>query len=185
MKIYTKTGDKGKTSLFGGKRVWKDDLRIKAYGTVDELNSVLGLACSGIKDKELKRVISGIQNELFVAGSDLASPLQKKTGKFQIPRIENKNTAGLEKLIDKFDSKIPVLKNFILPGGKKTAAVLHLARTVCRRAEREAVALSNVEKINQEIIVYLNRLSDLLFVLARFENFSSHHPEIEWKRLRQ
>lgn len=182
MKIYTKTGDKGKTSLFGGKRVWKDDLRIRAYGTVDELNSVLGLALTEIKNKELKKVICSIQDELFVAGADLAAPFTKKKKNSVIPRIENDNTTKLELFIDLFDSKIPSLKNFILPGGTKAAALLHLARTVCRRAERETVALSHVEKINHEIIVYLNRLSDLLFVLARFENFSSKHPEIEWHK---
>jgi cob(I)alamin adenosyltransferase len=181
MKIYTKTGDKGKTCLFGGKRVWKDDLRISAYGTVDELNSILGLAQTDIKNKELKKVINCIQNELFVAGSDLAAPFSKKKNVFKIPRIEKTSTVALESLIDKYDTKLPSLKNFILPGGTKSAAILHMARTVCRRAEREAVALSRIDNINIEIIVYLNRLSDLLFVLARFENFSTKHPEIEWK----
>lgn len=182
MKIYTKTGDKGKTSLFGGKRVWKDDLRIKAYGTADELNSVLGMALNEIKNKELKKVITGIQNELFIVGADLAAPYANKKNSFKVPRIENSNTKGLEVLIDKFDSELPSLKNFILPGGSKAAAALHLARTVCRRAETEVVTLSRSDKINLEIIVYLNRLSDLLFVLTRFLNFSSNRPEIEWKK---
>jgi cob(I)alamin adenosyltransferase len=182
MKIYTKTGDKGKTSLFGGKRVWKDDLRIKAYGDVDELNSILGLALSEIKNKELKKVLSVIQNELFILGSDLASPIEKKNNKFQIPRVDSSKISKLENLIDEFDSQLPPIKNFILPGGLKSASILHLARTVCRRAEREVISLAKIDKINSEIKVYLNRLSDLLFVLARFDNFSSHHPEIEWQK---
>lgn len=182
MKIYTKTGDKGETSLFGGKRVWKDDLRIQAYGTTDELNAVLGIAVAELSDTELKDVISGIQNDLFTVGSDLASPLEKENKNFVIPRIDSQFVTRLELLIDKFDSQLPALKNFILPGGSKVSAILHHARTVCRRAEREVVALSRIEGINDQIEVYLNRLSDLLFVLARFENFSSKHPDIEWRK---
>ncbi|TSA26768.1 MAG: cob(I)yrinic acid a,c-diamide adenosyltransferase [Ignavibacteriales bacterium] len=182
MKIYTKTGDKGKTSLFGGKRVWKDDLRIQSYGTVDELNSILGVAITEIKNKELKTILSSIQHELFNLGSDLASPEYKDNKKFSIPRITESNTKRLEGLIDKVDNKLLPLKNFILPGGLKGAALLHYARTVCRRAEREVISLSKVDMINSEIKIYLNRLSDLLFVLARFENFSSKHPDIEWKK---
>ncbi len=182
MKIYTKTGDKGETSLFGGKRVWKDDLRIQAYGTTDELNAVLGIAVAELSDVELKDVISGIQNDLFTVGSDLASPIEKENKNFVIPRIDSQFVTRLELLIDKFDSKLPALKNFILPGGSKVSAILHHARTVCRRAEREVVALSRIEGINDQIEVYLNRLSDLLFVLARFENFSSKHPDIEWRK---
>ena len=182
MKIYTKTGDKGKTSLFGGKRVWKDDLRIQSYGTVDELNSILGVAISEIKNRELKKFLNSIQHELFNLGSDLASPEYKRSKNFSIPRINEFNTKRLEGLIDKVDNKLLPLKNFILPGGLKGAALLHHARTVCRRAEREVISLSKVDMINSEIKIYLNRLSDLLFVLARFENFSSKHPDIEWKK---
>ena len=182
MKIYTKTGDKGKTSLFGGKRVWKDDLRIQSYGTVDELNSILGVAITEIKNKELKKILGGIQHELFNLGSDIASPKYKDNKNFSIPRIDGSNTKRLEELIDDIDNKLSTLKNFILPGGSKGAALLHQARTVCRRAERELISLSKIEKVNLEIKIYLNRLSDLLFVLARFENFSSKHPDIEWKK---
>jgi cob(I)alamin adenosyltransferase len=182
MKIYTKTGDKGETSLFGGKRVWKDDLRISAYGTVDELNAILGLSVSELVASELKDVISGIQNDLFTVGSDLASPLENENKTYVIPRVDLNFVNRLEMFIDKFDSKLPILRNFILPGGSKISAILHHARTVCRRAEREVVALSKSENINHEIEVYLNRLSDLLFVLARFENFTSGHPDIEWKK---
>ncbi|MBS3945580.1 MAG: cob(I)yrinic acid a,c-diamide adenosyltransferase [Melioribacter sp.] len=182
MKIYTKTGDKGETSLFGGQRVWKDDLRISAYGTVDELNSVLGVAVNEITDKELLEAINSIQNDLFTLGSDLASPLEKENKAFTIPRVNSLFVERLEKLIDNYDSKLPPLKNFIIPGGTKGAGLLHLARTVCRRAEREVTSLAKVESITEEIKIYLNRLSDLLFVLARFENFSSNHPDIEWKK---
>lgn len=182
MKIYTKTGDKGETSLFGGRRVWKDNFRISAYGTVDELNSILGITVTELKNKELVEVINSIQNELFVLGSDLASPLDKENIKFEIPRVNSAFVERLEKIIDNYDSQIPPLKNFIIPGGTKGAGFLHFARTVCRRAEREVISLSKIETINEEIKVYLNRLSDLLFVLARFENFSSNHPDVEWKK---
>ncbi len=182
MKIYTKTGDKGETSLFGGQRVWKDNLRISAYGTADELNSILGVAVNEITNKELREVINSIQNDLFTLGSDLASPLEKENNSFTIPRVNVLFVERLEKLIDNYDSKLPPLRNFIIPGGTKGAGLLHLARTVCRRAEREVISLANVESITEEIKIYLNRLSDLLFVLARFENFSSNHPDIEWKK---
>ncbi len=182
MKIYTKTGDKGETSLFGGKRVWKDDLRITAYGTVDELNAILGVAVTELMNKELKDVIKSIQNDLFTVGSDLASPLDKENKNLVIPRVDEKFVKRLEGLIDKFDSQLPELKNFILPGGLKGSAVLHHARTVCRRTEREVVAFSKDDAINHQIEVYLNRLSDLLFVLARFENFSNNSADIAWQK---
>lgn len=182
MKIYTKTGDKGETSLFGGERVPKDDLRIKAYGTSDELNSILGIAVTEIKNEELKFVIKSIQNDLFTLGSDLATPLDKGNKGFIIPRIDEKFSLRLESLIDKYDSQLAELKNFILPGGSKGASYLHLARTVCRRAEREIVSLSKIVDIGPHIIVYLNRLSDLLFVLARFENFSNNCEDIVWQK---
>lgn len=182
MKIYTKTGDKGETSLFGGKRVWKDDLRISAYGTVDELNSVLGIAITELKNEELEKVIFGIQNELFTLGSDLATPLNIENNKYSIPRVKKTFVENLEKLIDTYDEKLPPLKNFILPGGTKAAAYLHHARTVCRRAERKVISLSKAETINEEIKIYLNRLADLLFVLSRYVNFIGNHPDIEWKK---
>ncbi|PKL83286.1 MAG: ATP:cob(I)alamin adenosyltransferase [Ignavibacteriae bacterium HGW-Ignavibacteriae-3] len=182
MKIYTKTGDKGETSLFGGKRVRKDDQRIKAYGTVDELNAILGVAHSELINKELKDVIVGIQNDLFTVGSDLSSPLENENKNYTIPRANADQIIRLENLIDQYDSLLPPLKNFILPGGLKGAAVLHQARTVCRRAEREVVALAGTEEINDQIEVYLNRLSDMLFVLARFENFSNYTSDITWKK---
>ena len=182
MKIYTKTGDKGETSLFGGRRVWKDNLRIRAYGTVDELNAILGVAISELMNKELIDVIKNLQNDLFTIGSDLASPQDKENKNFVIPRVDTNLIMQLEVLIDKYDSQLPELKNFILPGGLKGSAILHHARTVCRRAEREVVSLSKMDMINHEIEVYLNRLSDLLFVLARFENFSNNSEDIVWQK---
>jgi cob(I)alamin adenosyltransferase len=182
MKIYTKTGDKGETSLFGGKRVTKDDVRITAYGTVDELNAVLGVSVTEITDKELCSVILSLQNELFVLGSDLATPVDKGNKGFVIPRISKEHCDSLEKLIDEFDSKLPELKNFILPGGSKGAAYLHFARTICRRAERETVALSKKDEINSEAVTYLNRLSDLLFVLARYQNFITGNADTNWQK---
>jgi cob(I)alamin adenosyltransferase len=182
MKIYTKTGDKGETSLFGGERIWKDNPRIAAYGSVDELNSALGIALSEIQNKKIQIVVRDIQNVLFTVGSDLATPFDKGNKGFVIPRLEKESIEKLEKTIDELDSQLPELKNFILPGGLKGAAYLHLARTICRRSEREVVTLSKSSEINSHIGVYLNRLSDLLFVLARFENFSSNHPDIEWEK---
>ena len=182
MKIYTKTGDNGETSLFGGKRVRKDNPRISAYGTVDELNAVLGIAVTEINDVELSSVLQSLQNELFVLGSDLATPADKGNKGFVIPRIVKENCEHLEILIDKYDAKLPELKNFILPGGSKGAANLHLARTVCRRAEREVVSLSKNEEINSEVEIYLNRLSDLLFVLARYQNLISGTADINWQK---
>lgn len=182
MKIYTKTGDSGETSLFGGRRVWKDNPRISAYGTVDELNAVIGLAITEIIDQELKQILMSLQNDLFVLGSDLATPLEKENKNFIIPRIQKENFERLEKLIDEIDASLPELRNFILPGGTKGSALLHLARTVCRRGEREVVSLSKNEELNFEIEVYLNRLSDLLFVLARYQNYISNVKDVDWQK---
>jgi len=180
MKIYTKTGDSGETSLLGGKRVWKDNLRIQTCGTIDELNSIIGISINDITNPELKEVLQGIQNDLFAIGSDTALPLENENTK--IRRIDTNLSDKLESVIDQYDSQLPGLKNFILPGGVKGSALLHFARTVCRRAERNVVALSKVERINPDIEKYLNRLSDLLFVLARFENFSNGSPDIIWQK---
>ncbi len=182
MKIYTKTGDKGETSLFGGQRVWKDNLRIASYGTIDELNAILGVCSTEIKTLELKSVIEGLQNDLFTLGSDLATPFEKGNKGFVIPRVDSSFTKRLEDLIDKYDSLLPELKNFILPGGLKGSALLQHARTVSRRAEREVVSLSKNEEITEEIEIYLNRLSDLLFVLARYENYFNNVPDVLWQK---
>jgi cob(I)alamin adenosyltransferase len=164
-KVYTKTGDGGETSLVGGTRVSKASLRVDAYGDVDELNSVLGLARAYLQDPELDDVCSHLQNDLFTLGGDLASPSD-----VAVPRINDEFIASLEAISDKFLIALEPLKEFILPGGGQAGATLHLARTVARRAERKVVALGLQEEINPETIVYLNRLSDLLFILARLVN---------------
>jgi len=182
MKIYTKTGDNGETSLFGGGRVPKNNLRISAYGSVDELNSIIGIAVTEALNAEVKEILVSVQNDLFTLGSDLASPVEKENKNFVIPRIGKDKIEKLETLIDSIEYKLPELRNFILPGGSKGASLIHFARTVCRRAEREAVSLLKSVDIGTNPVVYLNRLSDLLFVLARFENLSSGYPDIEWKK---
>jgi cob(I)alamin adenosyltransferase len=181
MKIYTKTGDKGETGLFGGGRVSKDNLRIEAYGTIDELNSVLGVAINDVKEESVILLLKEIQSQLFVAGSDLASPRDKENAKFKIPRVSKEFSESIERKIDFYSGKLDELRNFILPGGSRGAAQLHLARTVCRRAERLVVALNKTVETGAEIIVYLNRLSDLFFVLARYENSVSGVPDVVWK----
>ncbi|MDD8017024.1 MAG: cob(I)yrinic acid a,c-diamide adenosyltransferase [Bacteroidota bacterium] len=178
MKIYTKTGDRGETGLFGGERVPKDALRIEAYGTVDELNSVLGIVRSLKPHRTIEKILAKVQNDLFVVGADLATPKGKKNS--VIPRIKNSHASSLEKIIDALEENLHPLKTFILPGGSVIASHLHFARTVCRRAERQAVRLSRNEDIGDAIIIYLNRLSDLLFVLARFANHCEDHAETKW-----
>ena len=180
MKIYTKTGDKGKTSLFGGQRVDKDDLRVECYGTVDELNSILGLAVTEDMDTEIKEVIQKIQNDLFTLGGELATPIEKKSELDSSSEINTNQINFLEEKIDRFEEKLQPLKQFILPGGSKSAALLHIARSVSRRSERLAVKLSKRDVINENIIIYLNRLSDLLFVLARFENDVNQILDVPW-----
>jgi cob(I)alamin adenosyltransferase len=180
MKIYTKTGDKGETGLFGGERVSKESLRISAYGTIDELNSFIGLAITESKDEGVKKNLRKIQNQLFVVGSDLATPENEKSNKLNIKRTPPSFYTDIENMIDEYDAQLEELRNFILPGGSKTAALLHVCRTVCRRAEREVVALKNSVTIGENIIIFLNRLSDLFFVLSRFENKVSNHPDIIW-----
>ena len=178
MKIYTKTGDKGETGLFGGKRVQKDSLRIEAYGTVDELNSLIGLCRSMNTVKDVDGILGEIQNDLFTLGADLATPYD--VGNSSLKRIQPVDVIRLERHIDAIDPTLEPLKNFILPGGNRSAALLHVARTVCRRAEREVVNLTHTENIGEESVVYLNRLSDLLFILARRVNALSNTPETKW-----
>jgi cob(I)alamin adenosyltransferase len=179
MKIYTKTGDKGDTSLFGGQRVPKDALRIEAYGTIDELNSVLGIVRSDNKDADIDSILGRVQKELFDLGADLATPRSINSKK--VKRIEAKDCVHLEKSIDRLEEQLKPLKTFVLPGGSPVAARLHFARTVCRRAERAVVRLSRNEDIGDGITIYLNRLSDLLFVLARHANHLAGVPETTWK----
>ncbi len=180
MKIYTKTGDKGETGLFGGERVSKHSTRLDAYGTVDELNSFLGLAILEVNNQEIKSIIKEIQQKLFVVGSDLATPQTEKNQKLKIPSTPDEYIDETERLIDKFESQLDELKNFILPGGSKGSALLHICRTIARRAEREIVALKNTEEIGNNIVIFLNRLSDLFFVLSRFENKYSNIPDTKW-----
>jgi cob(I)alamin adenosyltransferase len=179
MKIYTKSGDKGDTSLFGGQRVPKDAQRIEAYGTVDELNSVLGIVRADAPGKELDDILGIIQDQLFVLGADLATPRSHEHKGLR--RIGAKEAEVIEETIDRVEKHLKPLKSFILPGGSPVAARLHFARTVCRRAERAVVRLSRNEDIGDDCMIYLNRLSDLLFVLARYANHSANVTEVKWK----
>src|SRR3990167_9958158 len=178
MKIYTKTGDSGTTSLFGGKRLTKDDLRVEAYGNVDELNSLLGTVLSEQPPDNIAKKLLRIQEELFVLGTGLASPGILKV---KIPRIKRPFITRLEQEIDSWVKNLPKLRNFILPDGSKVGSQLHLARSVARRAERSIAALSSKEKINQNAQIYINRLSDWLFVLARYVNKLENQKENIWK----
>ena len=178
MKIYTKTGDSGETGLFGGERVAKNSPRIEAYGTVDELNAFIGLAIAEVHDPDAKKLLGKIQNQLFVVGSDLATP---ENGKNRIQRVTSEFYIEAEIAIDNFEVKLEELKNFIVPGGSKSASHLHVCRTICRRAERRVVELKQTVNSVENIIIYLNRLSDLFFVLARYENLVSGIPDTKWK----
>ncbi len=178
-KIYTKTGDEGTTALGGGQRVPKDSLRVQAYGTVDELNSQIGVALANGLSARLAETLPAIQNELFHLGSDLCF-LEEDKAKFPIPQIEERHIEKLEWLMDELNEIVGPLKNFILPGGVPGAANLHVARTVCRRAEREVMALSRAEGVGPRVLPYLNRLSDALFVMARYENHQRGMPEPVW-----
>jgi len=182
MKIYTKTGDKGDTGLFGGDRVSKSSERIEAYGTIDELNSFVGLAVTEIQDNSIKKLLNKIQNQLFVLGADPAAPILTEDNKKNIERVPYEFIIDAEKEIDVCEEKLEELKNFILPGGSKSAALLHICRTITRRAERRVIGLKDSELINENIVIFLNRLSDLFFVLARYENKISGQKDIIWKK---
>ena len=176
MKIYTKTGDGGKTSLFDNSRVWKYDERIRSYGAVDELNSSLGIALSLELDYETKDILIKIQNDLFIVGSDLANPdmSDKKI------RTTTEMITFLEQKIDLLEPQLEPLTSFILPGGTLLASILHMSRTISRRAETHVVELSKTQEINKEAGVYLNRLSDLMFILARSVNNKKKISDIVW-----
>ena len=180
MKIYTKAGDDGTTGLFGGGRVPKDHPRVVAYGTVDELNSHLGAIRAGKLDAELDRLLSRVQTELFALGADLATPPDAKSSS-HVRRIAPTDSEWLERAIDGFSTEVPPLGSFILPGGSPAGASVHVARAVCRRAERSVVALSRAEPVGMGAIVFLNRLSDLLFMLGRVVNRRAGEPEEPWK----
>jgi cob(I)alamin adenosyltransferase len=180
MRIYTRTGDAGETGLFGGRRVRKDDPRVAAYGGVDELNACIGLARALGLPGEIDEVLGRVQGELLQVGADLAKPADAPQG--HVERIAPSHTAALEAAIDRWDDALPPLRSFILPGGAPGGAGLHLCRTVCRRVEREVVRLrAGVPDVNPEVGTYLNRLSDLLFVLARAANAASGKPEAAWR----
>ncbi len=179
MKIYTKTGDKGKTSLLGGTRVSKSDLRIDAYGTVDELNSYLGFVSDLETDKDRVVFIRNIQYRMFTVGSSLAAETAR--AKDFKPDLKEEDISMLEHAMDAMNEVLPTMTNFIIPGGHQLVSATHIARTICRRAERLVIKLSEVEEIEEIIIRYLNRLSDFLFVLARKQGFDLGIDEIPWK----
>lgn len=182
MKIYTKTGDKGDTGLIDGSRISKSDLRIMAYGEVDEANSHIGLIISNIEKNsifdDVKKILLNVQQDLFVLGAELANP---KTLKDDNMLVKREMISTIEKYIDNFESELAPLSNFILPGGSVESSLLHICRTVVRRAETSAVALAKEQKINQGILTYLNRISDLFFVLARVTNKRQKRNDIPWK----
>ncbi len=183
MKIYTKTGDEGTTALYGGGRVLKDHPRVAAYGTVDELNSVLGMALLQVADDEIRRRLARLQHDLFTLGAVLATvavegrPVPKGVPDLPLGRIEE-----MEAWMDDADGELAPLTAFVLPGGSVGAATLHHARTVCRRAEREVVHLQSREEVDEGVVRYLNRLSDMLFTWARLENHRQGHPDVEWAK---
>jgi cob(I)alamin adenosyltransferase len=186
MKIYTKTGDEGKTSLFGGTRVKKNNLRINAYGTVDELNSYIGLIRDQLEDKNLIQELIRIQSKLFTLGAMLATPPDKEklkngSDRLKIQKIEEQEIGFLETKMDLMNESLETMTHFILPGGHSVVSFCHIARCVCRRAERIVVELADKEAVDQHILIYLNRLSDYLFVLARKLTKDYKVEEIPWK----
>lgn len=178
-RVYTRTGDDGTTGLGGGQRVAKDSLRIETYGTVDELSSTIGVAIAGGLSAELVEPLRRIQNELFHLGSDLCI-LEEDKERMPVPQIEPRHVAALEASMDRLSEDLEPLANFILPGGTLGAAYLHVARTVCRRAERLLVALARTESVGEHTVRYLNRLSDALFVMARWENRKGGVADVLW-----
>jgi cob(I)alamin adenosyltransferase len=179
MKIYTKTGDAGETGLYGGERVKKFSKRVSSYGTVDETNSAIGLARANSSDSEIDEVLAQIQNALFDVGADLATPIGSKYEK-NLVRIDAADVENLEHLIDRFQEECPPWSNFIHPGGTAAAGALHLARAITRRAERDVLELETLEESNHNVAVYLNRLSDFLFILARVVNARAGVSEAGW-----
>ena len=181
MKIYTRRGDTGQTGLLGGLQVWKNSPRLGVVGALDELNSMLGLIRAEPLPEEIERILEPLQNELFVAGSELASAGAAEP---QCPGIANGHIQALEATIDRCQAKLPPIKGFILPGGVRSAAMLHIARTICRRAERHLAALvqSDEKAVSPEMLAYINRLSDLLFVLARLSNAVADIGDAQWRK---
>jgi cob(I)alamin adenosyltransferase len=188
MKIYTRTGDKGKTGLIGGTRVPKSDGRISTYGQIDELNANVGLAISILKKKAVQKIftdiiemLSSIQNDLFILGSDLADPDYPPSPQSKTPRVTQQMISGIERSIDKFETELQPISFFILPGGTCESSILHVCRSVARRAEVSLVAVATTQSINEKIIAYLNRLSDLFFVLARVCNKRQNFNDVAWR----
>lgn len=179
MPIYTRTGDAGETGLFGGGRVGKDDPRVEAYGEVDELNAALGLARASELDPGLDAMARAIQEQLFAVGAVLATPSGSKAEQ-QVPKVKPEWAQEAERQIDALDRELPAMTHFVLPGGSRAAAALHVARTVCRRAERRVVPLMRSGKIDASVVVYLNRLSDLLFTMARAANRRAGIEDVKW-----
>lgn len=179
MKIYTRTGDAGETALFDGRRVPKSDLRVDAYGEVDELNACIGLVLAEELDDEVAGILRRIQQDLFAVGGRLADPSHKIAARVGKVMLGGADITRLEEWIDRLEAELPPLRRFILPGGSRPGALLHLARTVCRRAERRIVLLG-ADALEPELLAYVNRLSDFLFVLARVVNHRAGAPEIEW-----
>ncbi len=179
-KIYTKTGDKGQTSLVGGARVSKTDRRLEAYGTLDELNSVLGILRSHVREAETESALQVVQNNLFNIGSHLAC--EDDSLRAKLPNLSAGGIAALEQDMDRWEKELPTLRNFILPGGSVPAAFAHLGRTVCRRAERLAIAVGESHTVLADHVIYLNRLSDWLFLLARSLNRAAQVQDVEWTK---
>ena len=181
MKIYTRTGDDGGTALFGGGRVRKHDLRVDAYGNVDEVNSTIGWAITQLSNEASAERLRRVQHDLFAIGSDLATPPARENRiRPETPILPLESVVAMERWIDEADMELPALRAFVLPGGSPGAAALHVARTVCRRAERSVVHLAEREPVNYDILTYLNRLSDLLFTFARLENHVAGEGDVEW-----
>ena len=180
MKIYTRGGDRGQTGLVDGSRVRKDHRRVAAYGDLDELSSVLGLALAETRRRDLTAVLREVQRDLFALGAQLADPSRRVVGRKAKAAVAEAHVERLEREIDRCEAKLEPLRAFILPGGSRVGALLHLARTVCRRAERAVVTLSQHEGVDPRVMVYVNRLSDLLFVLARLENRRARRRETRW-----
>jgi cob(I)alamin adenosyltransferase len=178
-KIYTRGGDKGKTSLVGGFRVPKTHLRIEAYGTVDELNSFIGLLIAEVEDQDTRDLLQFVQSKLFTVGSYLATDPSKTEYKIE-SQITGDSIKKIEEAIDRIDDRLPKLQSFVLPGGSRSAALAHVCRTVCRRAERKIYHLAEAETVEEPVLVFMNRLSDLLFVIARSECLLKNGEEIFW-----
>lgn len=183
MKIYTRTGDEGDTALFGGGRVAKHHVRVEACGTVDELNGVVGWCASQVTDAAIRRRLETLQHDLFSIGSELATPPAREgRARPDTPPLPEARVGEMEQWIDEADAELDELRAFILPGGAPGAAALHVARTVCRRAERAVVRLAEAERLDGVVIAYLNRLSDLLFTFARLENHRVGAGDLEWRK---